>query len=259
MKNRKSGQMKDCAVSETIGFVLILGIVITGIGLVTLYGYPALMAQQAEANIRNMEKTMIVLQTDVNTMAFKSVPYQETTIQVAGGTLSVVSSDDGSELNNKFFRITNQTSTILPDTKIGQIKYQSENEPVIIGLQNGAVVKWQLDQSGGGSTMMSEPRWFFDSTSGTLVVPITSVYSTNALTNSGISTVRLILTEEKQDEYPFSPSETVHITYSDLYGDYNTAWKNYFNTFESTPNPTVDIPNVNKLVVKQYKITVLSL
>ena len=33
----------DSGVSETIGFVVILGIVITGIALVTLYGYPALI------------------------------------------------------------------------------------------------------------------------------------------------------------------------------------------------------------------------
>ena len=67
----KASNRRENAVSETIGFVLILGIVITGIGLVTLYGYPALIAQQAEANIKNMEKTMIVLQTDVNTWRLK--------------------------------------------------------------------------------------------------------------------------------------------------------------------------------------------
>ena len=35
--------MDDRAVSEAIGFILILGLVLTGIGLVTLYGYPVLV------------------------------------------------------------------------------------------------------------------------------------------------------------------------------------------------------------------------
>ena len=52
-------------VSESIGFILILGIMVTGIGLVTLYGYPILLNEQSNANIRNMEQNMIVLQTDV--------------------------------------------------------------------------------------------------------------------------------------------------------------------------------------------------
>ena len=79
----------ESGVSETVGFIIIFGIVMTGIGLVTLYGYPMLLQQQAEANVKNMQKTMIVLQTDINSLTFKNVPYQETAIQVAGGTLSV--------------------------------------------------------------------------------------------------------------------------------------------------------------------------
>ena len=62
-------------VSQTVGFMLILAIMIAGIGLVTLYGYPALLSQQAEANARNMEKSMIVLQYDINSLTFKNIPY----------------------------------------------------------------------------------------------------------------------------------------------------------------------------------------
>ena len=127
---------------------------------------------------------------------------------------------------------------------------------MIIGLQNGAVVKWQLVTE---STMISEPRWFFDSTTGTLVVPITKIYSSGTYASSGISTIRMTLTEEQQDEYPITPPEIIHISYSDHYGDYNTAWKNYFHNFNISATTTVDIPNVNKVVIKQYNITVLSL
>jgi len=63
-------------VSETVGFIIIFGIVITGISLVTLLGYPALLNQQQEANIRNMEKNFIVLQVNANNLAYKNLPYQ---------------------------------------------------------------------------------------------------------------------------------------------------------------------------------------
>ena len=83
----KTFKPDEQGVSETIGFIIILGIVMTGIALVTLYGYPALLNQQAEANIKNMGNTMIVLQTDLNSLAYRIVPYQETAIQVSGGVL----------------------------------------------------------------------------------------------------------------------------------------------------------------------------
>ncbi len=77
-------------VSEAIGFIIILGIVVTGIALVTLSGYPLLLEQQQNANVRNMEKNMIVLQSDANLLTYKGVPYRETSMQVSGGNLQVI-------------------------------------------------------------------------------------------------------------------------------------------------------------------------
>jgi len=55
----------ESAASEAIGFVLIFSIVMIGIGLVTMYGYPVLLKQQASADQQIMEKNMIVLQNDI--------------------------------------------------------------------------------------------------------------------------------------------------------------------------------------------------
>ena len=63
-------------VSESIGFMLIFTIVIAGIALVTLYGYPLLLQQQVGAEEKIMEKNMIVLQNDMKSLAYKTVPYQ---------------------------------------------------------------------------------------------------------------------------------------------------------------------------------------
>ena len=56
--------------------MLIFTIVIAGIALVTLYGYPLLLQQQVGAEEKIMEKNMIVLQND-----FKSSGVQNRTIQ----------------------------------------------------------------------------------------------------------------------------------------------------------------------------------
>ena len=79
-------------VSESIGFLLIFTIVIAGIGLVSLYGYPMLLKQQTSADEQIMEKNMIVLQNDVKSLAYKTVPYKETSLKIGGGALTVYNS-----------------------------------------------------------------------------------------------------------------------------------------------------------------------
>ena len=82
----------DRGVSESIGFLLIFTIVIVGIGLVTLYGYPLLLKQQVSADEKIMEKNMIVLQNDVKSLAYKTVPYKETSLKIGSGSLTVYNS-----------------------------------------------------------------------------------------------------------------------------------------------------------------------
>ncbi|HEX3001117.1 MAG TPA: hypothetical protein VHN82_01925 [Methanoregula sp.] len=76
-------------VSESIGFLLIFTLMMAGIGLVTLYGYPLLMQQQTSADEQIMEKNMIVLQNDEKSLAYKTVPYKETALKIGGGALTI--------------------------------------------------------------------------------------------------------------------------------------------------------------------------
>jgi hypothetical protein len=236
-------------VSETVGFIIIFGIVMTGIGLVTVYGYPLLLQEQANANIRNMEKNMIVLQSDLNSLTFKNVPYQETTMQVSGGTLYTENPDP-----LKYFVIRNGTDTVIPSFQPGEIAFRSDTDNVILGLQNGAVVKWQL----GGSAMLSTPRWYYDSTTGTLVITLIQVYSDSDLTQTGIGTVSMSVSELYPLVEQVNPG-TITIEYHDNNFDYYPSWRNYFNTFAPTSSNIVTITGIDRLVIKSYKVKVISL
>ena len=48
-----------------------------------------LLQQQSSSNEQIMEKNMIVLQNDVKSLAYKTVPYKETSLNVAAGALTV--------------------------------------------------------------------------------------------------------------------------------------------------------------------------
>ena len=173
---KKRALKRESGVSETIGFVIILGLVVTGISLVTLYGYPILLSEQANANVRNMERSMIVIQNDLKSLAFKNVPFKETSIQISGGSLSVINQDSGSSspyFNIYYYDPTGGTPSnrIITDFKPGRLEYQSDKGDAVVILENGAVIiRYWSDST--GSAMLAEPRWFYDSTTSTLVIPL---------------------------------------------------------------------------------------
>ena len=176
--SRKNGNER--AVSESIGFILVFGIIIAGIALVTLSGYPMLLQQQSSANERIMEKNMIVLQNDVKSLAYKTVPYQETSLNVAGGALTVYNTTYG--VNSSCFSIyltihtgytinndgtyANVTSPL--HSTPGNLRYESTSAKTGMSLENGAVVKRMIAQT--GSTMLAEPRWFYDTQTNTAMI-----------------------------------------------------------------------------------------
>lgn len=218
---------RDDGISESIGFILIFTIVIMGIGLVTLYGYPMLLQQQTGADKQIMEKNMIVLQNDFKSLAYKSVPYKETSMKIGGGALEV----HNYLTTGPTFLIQDDSDTLMPDNQTGDLRYQSASSQEEISLQNGAVVK--RDLMGSGSVMLAEPRWFYDDQTNTMVINVVYVNSSGTLSRQGIGTVQMELGPTDYFIRDYKPGiDTIYIDYSpdltDPTQDYTTAWKNYF-------------------------------
>ncbi len=256
--------MDDRAVSEAIGFILILGLVLTGIGLVTLYGYPVLVKEQSNTDVKNMERAMIVIQNDMKSLCYKNVPYKESTLQVAGGTLEVI---DFSESSSSFKISTSDEWSYPPSgsLKLGELRYRSDRSSEVITLENGAVMTRQEGQA--GSAMLAEPRWFYDGPTGTFVIYIMNVTVDNRMAKSGMTTVRMSLEEAKtQPHEPLGGPVTVTVEYTiDNENDHSVAWRNYLTgptvgmERKGGAENTYEIPNVNKLVIKEYDIKILGI
>jgi hypothetical protein len=254
---------RESGVSETVGFLLVFGIVVTGIAMVTLYGYPALMQEQQNANVRNMERTLIILQNDLKSLAYKNVPYKETSLQVAGGTLSV---QKGSVANtNLTVSWPGNSYTFYP----GEIHFESQDAMVSLALENGAVIYTDWT-SPNGSAMLAEPRWFYDEPTNTFVMSIINLTSTENLYQTGIGTVRMALTDTSQWGPYDVTGQNVAIKYQgNIQSNYNVAWRNYFNSYalkmkaidtSSNLETTYELPLTAKtLIIKTYNVTILSL
>jgi len=255
-------KINDKAVSEAIGFILILGLVLTGIALVTLYGYPVLVKEQSSTDVKNMERAMIVIQNDMKSLCFKNVPYKESTLQVSGGTLEVIDAGDYGG------HITVSNGTDPKEYPLGALTYRSDRGTEVITLENGAVMTRQ--EGAAGSAMLAEPRWFCDvdpkTNEKTFVIYLMNITTDEPMAKSGMTTVRMKLNSSSTQAMPVSSGEKVTVEYnSGSSGDYKVAWKNYLTSPTVGMKPkdgfqnTYEISGVNKLVIKEYEIQILGI
>ena len=179
MMDRRTG---DEGVSESIGFLLIFTMVIVGIGLVTLYGYPMLLQQQTSADKQIMEKNMIVLQNDMKSLTYKTVPYKETSLNIGGGSLTVYNTTYTPPTSTIRIYDTSGTSVCHQYTTQVTCGITSISAGADISLQNGAVVTRDLVTP--GSAMLAQPRWFYDAQTNTMVINLISLNSSDALSRA---------------------------------------------------------------------------
>ena len=266
-------ELRREAVSESIGYLIIFGLILTGIGLITLYGYPLLMAQQSSANTRNMEETMIVLQNDIKSLTYQLANYKETSLMVNGGSLSLY----GYTYTPEQFNIS-WYNTISPSTLTsyiftpGELRYFSTNDNTVISLENGAVIEKPLAVN--GSFMLANPRWYLDGSTDTLVINLmnlsTTPGTTQILSETGVGTVRMRLSNIRMVMDTVNGGSSVNITYVALNNQtimpdgYGVAWKAYltdpnnlgmtcFNTF---PVLNCGLNSINNIIIKEYDIVV---
>jgi hypothetical protein len=253
-------------VSEAIGFMLIFTIVIAGIGLVTLYGYPLLLQQQVGADVKIMEKNMIVLQNDIKSLAYKTVPFKETSLKIGGGSLTVYNSSHSPPSSR--MDIIDQSGTVyLNSFRPGELRYESVSAQTDIALENGAVIT--RPRISPGSSMLAEPRWFYDSGTNTMVINLINITSSDIMAKEGIGTVQMTLGETSY-QINQSIGVPIYIDYTpDSVQNYSVAWNNYFiNSKGMTlaaiqPAPPViryqlptDLTRPATLVIKKYEVQI---
>jgi hypothetical protein len=196
-----------------------------------------LLKQQVSADEKIMEKNMIVLQNDIKSLAYKTVPFKETSLKIGGGSLTIYNSSYSPPSSTIEINDGSGASYLAPYTVSsaftpGELRYESVSSQTDISLQNGAVVLRPRVTS--GSVMLAEPRWFFDSTTNTMVINLIEITSTNIMAKEGIGTVQMELVGEPYFNETFVPvNQNIILKYTpDATQDYSVAWDNYiWNTW----------------------------
>jgi hypothetical protein len=267
-------KLNDHGVSEAIGFMLIFTIVIAGIGLVTLYGYPLLLQQQVGADEKIMEKNMIVLQNDIKSLAYKTVPFKSTSLKIGGGSLTVYNSKNNPAVSNvTIYDSASPKTYFVFNFSSGELSYSSVSAQTDISLQDGAVM--MRPRITPGSVMLAEPRWFYDNTTNTMVINLVNITSNQLMAKEGIGTVQMALVGQPYyNETSFNISDSrlpVRLDYTyDLNQSYSVGWDNYFTktlkmkyTGASGARKTYELPldlnRPSKLIIKKFEVEIKSI
>ena len=208
----------ESAVSEVVGFIFVFSIVMLAISVIYAVGYPAIQSSKENTQFQNMEQSFMVLQSNINTVAFGQAPGRTLETSLGGGSITVNSSKG-------HIRVENVTGgTIWYDDTIGAIEYEKEGRR--IAYEGGGV--WKRYPA-GAAIKLSAPRIFVHGVEGnrTVFVSIINISSENGISSVGGEGTASVVArfDRTHTHYIYSPADDVEITVT---SDYADAWKRYF-------------------------------
>jgi hypothetical protein len=219
--------MKDDAkaVSEVIGYVVVVSVVLIAIGLVFVNVIPVLGDTEQAEQTKNAQRVFSVLQENVEEITRKGVPSRNTEIRLGDGRLTAMR--DTSVIN-----VTIETDVAGGTTverSIGTRHLTYETEAGVISYENGAVFRRDTQ---GNAAMLEEPNWRVKE-DGAVILPMVSLGGRTEAVSGGIATI--VTTEStniaqfRLDNANATESTEVELEMESPNAD---AWKRYAKDLE---------------------------
>jgi len=215
--------------AEVIGHIILLGLTITGIGLITLVGVPTIYKLEDMSTVKNAEQTYTMLDSSASKVALGETPKQTIDVNLNGGSISVVP-NSSSQLSYVLFELQNGSNTISIPVPMGKIIYRLGDRDV--AYEGGGV--WSKYPT--GSVMLSPPEFNYNGI--TLTFPIVNISGNYSAGGKGTATLRLEKENSTNNTRIIYPTNTyknpidqnmtkVTIT---IKSEYYDAWADYFKT-----------------------------
>lgn len=223
----------ESAVSESIGYILIIGIMILAIGAIYVIGYPALQNSIYEAHMQNMERGFIILGNNIDHVVSQNAPKQNVELNLKGGTLKASSTSKiyikYTDTSNIPWEGWNDEYIVAGETlpPITTIEYVYGDRQV--GYEFGGV--WEnIDYN---SYMLKSPKIIVDDP---FIIPIVDAGISGGSGMSGEGMAKIIIDQSATSVKGYYNIRLVemHIT-----SDYYKAWDRYFKSIHS------DIPGID--------------
>lgn len=207
----------DDAVSETLDFVVIIGILILAFGIIAVAGHPILKKVQEAKYIENTKQSFILMADNINKVAVGKAPSRSVEMKIYGGRLSVTGSGE-----------INITATVYNSTKVPpgpeevpiiDHKLQGiENSigDVVIAYEGTAVWAKYPD----GTVNLYRPPIIYRNK--VLIFPVMNIVGKSSIAGEGMSRIEV---EGDPVITPYNNLSYINVT---IMGDYVEGWKRYF-------------------------------
>ncbi len=227
------------ALSEVVGFILLLSVVATAIGITLVMSMPELMRSQDEAQHQNMEQAFTVLDSHTSKAQYSNYLSQTTEMKLKGGT-AYVDEADGSI-------VVMLNSTPVYSGNLGTIHYTINGHD--IGYQCGGI--WESYED-GGSVMLSAPD--FNYKHETLTLPLMQIRGNGSVSGNGKAFITTRSDPSPSVVFPLGTASTTSnpimadMAYVYVTSDYYRGWANYINSRTDCAVRPGDIYDANKTI-----------
>lgn len=240
--------MRDKAVSEILGYMLILSIVVAAISIVYLKVNSMVEDTSEKFRVEGVRQSFKRILNVISISTYGGAPLQSIQIEMQGGS----------------FWISNETRVVLTagnisvDEYVGSLNYRLEDFRVT--LENGAV--WE--EYYGYKRAIEEPRIFIhtsyvDSPTGSTkrVAVIVISKLTGNVSIAGEGSVKLIFNTTSVEVFSEEVSGNIHLNVSSPYAE---LWYEFFNTLPGDARLNGNWANftvyVDRVVVAKYIVNV---
>jgi hypothetical protein len=152
----------ESAVSEAVGFILTLGIVIIASGLVYANALPILQQSMDTSHFMEMQESFNLLGQNINEVVYERAPVRNTELKIIGGAMSI-------QHDSTMQIVVNET--IYP-FEMGSVEYFLDHQ--INAYENGAV--WTKYRN-NDTVMVVKPHINYGNVTTIPVVELTGTYT----------------------------------------------------------------------------------
>jgi hypothetical protein len=224
----------DNAVSESLGYIMIFGVVMACIALIYINGSQVINDAQESTSFQGMGQSFEVVNSDIAKAAYQQSPAMTSRLNVNYGTLSAL----GPGASGSRIKIYSDYSggTPIYDMPLGIIRFESVRWGKSICIEDGALIEMYGGNGFYGSGMTYEPRMYYSPNSSTLMISVVNLWLKNPAgapesilsIGNGIANIRSQWnnTTVLQHDVDWQNHKIINIS---ITTDYPGAWTNYFD------------------------------
>ena len=201
----------DKAVSEVLGFVTIVGILVLSLSLIGVAGYPVLKSAQETRYIENTRQTFVVMAENINKVVMGQTPSQNIEMKMYGGELSVTGD---STINITAVNSTGET-IVLVDQQMRSIE-NTVGDTVVAYEGTGVWVKYPNDY------VYNSYKPLITNEGNVIVIPLVKISGLSSFAGSGMSRIKV---KGEPDITYYGNVNNITVT---INSNYCNGWGDYF-------------------------------